>query len=648
MLLFIYIYKSHSVTDGGKEVVMKRQIVKKLIALGGIALAIMAVLVFFFQLSVSRRDAKETSLERISDSVERLEASKETIAQLTENLNEEYISKANSFAEMVKLNPELKDNADEMERIRVMLGVDELHVTDENAVIRWGTVPGYFGFDFNTSEQTKPFLPILEDDTLEIAQEPQPNGTEGKLFQYVSVPRRDAKGIVQIGMEPVRLSNTLKDNQPDVILGTIKVGTSGTVFAVNKADMTVVALFDEEYIGKSASEAGFSSELFKNGETVVNGAVINGDAFYSCVSDCGEYYIGSLIPKSEVIGEAFVTTLMVIVLALFSVSFLILMANRLIAKNILNGILEITEDVRKIGNGDNSVRLNVRTCDEFTVLSDGINRMLDHIDQNVQHVQAVNGSMEELLNNIGGISGSINAYSGEMENVSVRLSEGSATQADTVQKLSEAFAHISKEVNENAESARNANEMAAETSRQLKLNAEKIKEMQNSMQQISEASQKIGNIVKTIDDIAFQTNILALNASVEAARAGEHGKGFAVVADEVRNLANKSADAARVTTDLISETLTAVKNGTVIADETALRLNEMTSSVEKSAVLIAEIAQATIQQAQSIDEAASGMTQISEVVQANSGISYNAQETAKKLDAEAAKLIDMVNSGRTN
>ncbi|MBQ8781061.1 MAG: hypothetical protein IJZ72_05260 [Oscillospiraceae bacterium] len=623
---------------------MKKIILKNIVLGAVISLVVMAVMVFGLEVLISKNSSDDGAIVRINDAITRLDESETTIAELTESLNEEYISKANAFAYMVKYDPSILDSADELEKIRVMLGVDELHVTDDKAVIRWGTVSDYFGFDFNTSDQTKPFLPILEDDTLEMAQEPQPNGTEGKLFQYISVPRRDSKGIVQIGMEPVRLTETLADTQPHIILGNLTVGNTGTMFAVTKADGTLAAFYDTSYVGTPAADVGLDDATMAKCMGVSDSVVVNGERFVMLVSETDEYYIGSLIPASEVLGEAAETTVMVIIMAALAFALLAFLVNRAVGKNIIKGIIEIENDMAALENGDTSRRINVRTCKEFSVLSDSINNMIDAIEAKISESEALNASMQELFGKISDVSRSINSYSTEMQDVSTKISDGSSSQAATVEELSSAFISISRDVNENAEAAENANNISKETIVQLKTSAEKMQQMQDSMAKISEASQKIQNIVKTIDDIAFQTNILALNAAVEAARAGQHGKGFAVVADEVRNLANKSAEAVKGTTVLINETIEAVEQGAVIANEAVAEMNEMMGSVERSASLISEISEATAKQATAINEAVEGMSQISEVVQVNSSISFNAQDTAQRLDEEAGKLIEMVNS----
>ena len=222
------------------------------------------------------------------------------------------------------------------------------------------------------------------------------------------------------------------------------------------------------------------------------------------------------------------------------------------------------------------------------------------------------------------------------------LSQGATQQASAIEELSATIAEVSNHVNANAQNAVNASKISNEAGNGIMESNKYMQQLMDAMEEINRTTGQIERIIKTIEDIAFQTNILALNAAVEAARAGAAGKGFAVVADEVRSLAAKSAEAAKNTNTLIGSTVGAVRNGMNVAEETSKALQEVVEKAHTVDQRVSEIAAGSAEQADKIEQISNGIEQIAAVVHNNSATAEQSAAASEELAGQAALMKEQI------
>jgi methyl-accepting chemotaxis protein len=257
-------------------------------------------------------------------------------------------------------------------------------------------------------------------------------------------------------------------------------------------------------------------------------------------------------------------------------------------------------------------------------------------------MRQLNHRLTATLTQISEASEQVASGSEQLASGSVGLSQGATEQAASVEELAATINEISVQTGENAEHAVTAQTDVKQLGEHIKRSDDQMKQLIVAMDDINDASIEIKKIIKTIEDIAFQTNILALNAAIEAARAGVAGKGFAVVADEVRNLAGKSGVAASSTTELIEKAIRSVDDGSRLVSETGASLNEVVQRAEHVVVSVDKILLATERQAESVNQVNMGIEQISGVVQTNSSAAEESAATSEELSSQADILKNLV------
>lgn len=289
---------------------------------------------------------------------------------------------------------------------------------------------------------------------------------------------------------------------------------------------------------------------------------------------------------------------------------------------------EVTDILEHIAQGNMTVSIISEYKGGFVRLKDSINTSIV--------------AFNDVLTEIDTASTQVASGSRQVSDGSQTISQGATEQAAEIDQLTSTVIEIAAQADQNAKNANNANDLVKTAKTDASAGNSQMEKMQEAMVEIKAASESISKIIKVIDDIAFQTNILALNAAVEAARAGFYGKGFAVVANEVKNLAARSAQAAKETTELIENSIAIVGSGTKIADQTADALSNIVSGVDKAAELVAQIAVASNEQVVGITQINNSIDEMVRVVQTNSATSEETAAASEELSSQAEMLREMV------
>ena len=615
---------------------MQKKFIKSAAVVISIAMVIALFIVFAFQNLVAYGTARDR-LDYLLDSVERsLLANEAQIEQLKLSTGEDYLARTRAFAFMIAEDPSILTSEQKLNEIMTLLDVDELHVTDEQGVIRWGTVPGYFGFDMATSDQTVPFMPLLKDKNAELAQEPQPNGTRGILFQYIGVARKDKSGIVQIGMQPTRLEEALANTAIGMVLQQYIEQDEG-VFALHVSDGTVAWHSNQALIGLSAAEIGMKDSI----QTICsdyNEHVIDGEKSYMTGRVIGEYVILPYLSHASLMENRNVQSLLLLLSDTMIVLVTVWVLNFLLNKQIVQPIQAVGRELNKIEQGELDTKVDVRTSPEFSHLSDGINAMVDSIREKMQESERLLQQQRSAAHQINNISHTLRSLSAQNMDTADRLADGALSQSEAIARLAGNIDALEAQMSTDNTKVTLAGRTSSEAGEHLTRGVDLLAQLSAVMDELNQMSGDIQKVVKAIDDISFQTNILALNAAVEAARAGAAGKGFAVVADEVRSLAGKSAESARQTATMIGNTISIMQSGQALSTRAVAVIREAMEKSEQAGQLTGEILEASARQQNTVEDIRASGHMVEQIIRENSHLAVESKQGVSSLLNEVETL----------
>ena len=449
------------------------------------------------------------------------------------------------------------------------------------------------------------------------------------------------------------ISTNLNDDHTDQVLTE----------ALNKFKEDSSRLLDYVETGDIKAAMSFYNSNFNN----------SSEALADVLEDTGNRsdQEASLKYETSIAVENF-TTVLVAVFSIISLITAIFMGKRLI-KGIVVPLGELESASKEIAQGNLHTKITYESVDEIGQVADSLRTSIQKIASYIEDIDFVMDSMasgnfnvnfkNEFLGDFKNIEKSLKIFTnkisrslGDISQVSEQVSSGSVqiaesaqtlagsavNQAEIVKELSHTVADMTARISENAQNAGDISEEVTTVTKNITQENQNMKEMVLAMEAIRKTSQDISKIINTINDIASQTNLLALNASIEAARAGEAGRGFSVVANQVSHLASQSTEAAKISTQLIGDSLQAVEKGTVIADAVAKELNVIVDRTQVIMKKVESIASASKDQALSATQIDDGIGQISKVVEINAATAEENSAASEELTGQAQSLRDLI------